>query len=380
MTSAEVLLVGGGPAGSSCAWTLRQAGIDVLLLDRARFPRDKVCAGWITPAVVEALDLDVNDYRRTRTFQPITAFRTGVMGRDLVDTAYGSAVSFGILRREFDHYLLERSRARLALDVHVNRIERTAAGWLVNGEYAAPLLVGAAGHFCPVARWLNGPRRDEAVIAAKEVEFVLSPAQASVCRVSADAPEIYFCPDLAGYGWCFRKEQVLNVGIGRQDRHGLSEHLERFVAGLQHAGRLPHDLPNAWRGHAYLLYDSSPRAMVAENMLLIGDAAGLAYSQSGEGIRPAVESGLLAAQAILAVIRDHRSDALANYHTTMQARFGRRAGPHDRAMSGNGLLPRAAVSGVARRLLGTRWFSRHVVLDRWFLHRHEAPITKRVVP
>ncbi|MPZ17789.1 MAG: FAD-dependent oxidoreductase [Luteitalea sp.] len=371
MTSADVLVIGGGPAGSSCAWKLRQAGVDVLVLDRAVFPRDKVCAGWITPAVADALDLDVRDYRRSRTFQPITAFRTGLMGGALVDTSYDAPVSFGILRREFDHYLLERSGARLALDVHVNRIEHTAAGWVVNDEYAAPMLVGAGGHFCPVARRLNGPRREEPVVVANEVEFLLSAAQMSVCRIAPEAPELYFCSDLAGYGWCFRKERVLNVGIGRQDRRRLSEHLQRFVAQLQHAGRLPGDLPDGWRGHAYLLYDSSPRTIVADNALLIGDAAGLAYTQSGEGIRPAVESGLLAAQAIAG---NRRSDGLAAYQAAVQARFGRRGPTGNHTTSIGGLLPRAAITAAGRRLLGTRWFSRHVVLDRWFLHRNESSL------
>ena len=80
MQHCDVLIVGGGPAGSSCAWMLHRAGLDVVVLDRAVFPRDKVCAGWITPPVVAALHLDLDDYRRGRTLQPITGFRTGVIG------------------------------------------------------------------------------------------------------------------------------------------------------------------------------------------------------------------------------------------------------------------------------------------------------------
>jgi len=58
MTTCDVLIVGGGPAGSSCAWRLAKAGLDVLVLDRARFPRDKVCAGWVTPAGPRARKVD----------------------------------------------------------------------------------------------------------------------------------------------------------------------------------------------------------------------------------------------------------------------------------------------------------------------------------
>ena len=59
METCDVLIVGGGPAGSSCAWGLRYAGLDVLVVDRKAFPRDKVCAGWITPQVVQSLTIDL---------------------------------------------------------------------------------------------------------------------------------------------------------------------------------------------------------------------------------------------------------------------------------------------------------------------------------
>src|SRR5262245_29244717 len=96
---ADVIVVGGGPAGSSCAWKLRQAGLDVVVIDRARFPRDKVCGGWITPQVVDELRLDLDDYQSSRTLQPITAFRTGLVGQAAsVETVYDRPVSYGIRR------------------------------------------------------------------------------------------------------------------------------------------------------------------------------------------------------------------------------------------------------------------------------------------
>ena len=125
MDSCDALIVGGGPAGSTCAWKLRQAGLDVMVMDAAVFPRDKLCAGWITPPVVAELDLDPEAYRQGasdpgspggRTLQPITGFRVGLIGgRDEIETGYGRPVSFGIRRCEFDHYLLQRSGARLRL-------------------------------------------------------------------------------------------------------------------------------------------------------------------------------------------------------------------------------------------------------------------------
>ncbi|HML18716.1 MAG TPA: FAD-dependent oxidoreductase, partial [Bryobacteraceae bacterium] len=107
------MIVGGGPAGSSCAWELRRSGLDVAILDKQVFPRDKVCGGWITPSVFSELEIDPSDYAQGRLLQPITAFRIGCIGGTSVDTEYGKTVSYGIRRCEFDDYLLRRSGARV---------------------------------------------------------------------------------------------------------------------------------------------------------------------------------------------------------------------------------------------------------------------------
>ena len=213
MDTCDVVIVGGGPAGSACAWRLRQAGLDVVVVDKAMFPRDKVCAGWITPQVLDDLQIDSDDYRDGRTFQAITDFRIGVIGEDhVVDTSYGRPVSFGIRRCEFDDYLLRRSGARLLLDTAISIIRRAGAQWIVNNAVNARMLVGAGGHFCPVSRMLNGGSDRGPVVAAREVEL---PIDQCACEVAAERPELYFCPDLAGYGWCFRKGDYVNVGLGR---------------------------------------------------------------------------------------------------------------------------------------------------------------------
>jgi flavin-dependent dehydrogenase len=70
MERCDVLIVGGGPAGSSCAWGLAPSGLRVVVLDRKAFPRDKTCAGWVRPAVVQELHIDLDDYSRGRVPEP----------------------------------------------------------------------------------------------------------------------------------------------------------------------------------------------------------------------------------------------------------------------------------------------------------------------
>src|SRR5579862_790053 len=150
MDTCDVLIVGGGPAGSSCAWGLRSAGLDVAILDRQNFPRDKVCGGWITPQVLSELCIDPAEYARGRLLQPITGFRTAWIGGTALETDYRATVSYGIRRREFDDYLLRRSGARLLQPAPLTSLERDHQGWLANANTHARLVVGAGGHFCPV--------------------------------------------------------------------------------------------------------------------------------------------------------------------------------------------------------------------------------------
>jgi geranylgeranyl reductase family protein len=369
MTHCDAIIVGGGPAGSTCAWRLRQAGLDVMVLDKKPFPRDKTCAGWITPAVIDELELDASDYGRRHVLQPITGFRVGVIDGRASESHYGAPVSFGIIRREFDHYLLQRSGARLQLGQPLRSMVRTAEGWSINGEWSTPLLIGAGGHFCPVARHLGGGSASETVVAAQEVEFALSERQASESRVRPQVPELYFSADLMGYAWCFRKGPYLNIGLGREDPQHLPQHVERFCQWMIQQGRIPHDTPMQFHGHAYILYGHADRPLFDDSVLIIGDAAGLAYAQSGEGIRPAIESATLAARTIVAARGDYRCDHLAPYEQRLQERLGPRRGEAAATW-----MPAKLKQTLATHLLATRWFARHVVLDRWFLHRHQPAL------
>jgi geranylgeranyl reductase family protein len=374
-SSCDILIVGGGPAGSTCARVLRRAGLDVTILDKSRFPRDKVCAGWITPQVVEELDIDLDDYRRERVLQPITGFITGLGERAAPPVRYADVVSYGIRRCEFDHYLLQRSGAHLRLGEPLQSLRREGERWIANGEVSASLVIGAGGHFCPVARFLGAQLgKDERAICAQEIEFEMSPAQAEECAVQPDQPELYFCDDLRGYGWCFRKGAYLNVGLGREGNERLTALVQSFGRWLADQGRIPAGLTERFKGHAYLLYSHAARSVVGDGMLLIGDAAGLAYPQSGEGIRPAVESGMIAAEVILGAAGDYRRERLAEYDARLQARFGVRSPAVDR----KSLIPPRLRMSLARTLMRRRWFNRRVVLDRWFLHSSQ-PALSRVV-
>ncbi|RMG91383.1 MAG: NAD(P)/FAD-dependent oxidoreductase [Zetaproteobacteria bacterium] len=319
----DAIIVGGGPAGSSCAFALRNAGWRVCIIDKKHFPRDKVCAGWVTPEVWDLLDIKPADYARDHVLQEIRHFRVGLIGGHAVEFGFEHAVSYGIRRCEFDAFLARRSKAVLIEGEQVRKVERVKGIWHINsGCWQAPVLVGAGGHFCPVARHLGARTgRFEHAVHAQEIEFQLPPAWRDV--IKASCPELYFCSDLRGYGWLFRKGNWLNIGLGRQDQAALGGHVDAFIDWLVAEARLPERPAARMHGHAYLLASASHRKVVDDGVLLVGDAAGLAYGSSGEGIRPAVESGLMAARTLVRCQGDFSQERLNDYANGLRNRFGR---------------------------------------------------------
>jgi flavin-dependent dehydrogenase len=234
------------------------------------------------------------------------------------------------------------------------------------------MLVGAGGHFCPVGRWLNGPAAASRapVVIAQEVEFAIDPGDAASFRTAPQTPELYFCRDLEGYGWCFRKQDYVNIGFGRIRSRSLPKATAEFVAFLESRRRIPAGRSWNWRGHAYLLQDASRRQVVEHGLILVGDAAGLAYPQSGEGIRPAIESGLLAALTIVEAGGLYTRNRLNAYERRLRARFD--TPPFAQALSR--IVPSGIWAPLAGVLLGMPRFVRHVALDRWFLHADQPAL------
>ena len=293
MRSCEVLIVGGGPAGSTAAWQLRRAGADVLVLDRERFPRVKLCAGWITPEVARELAIDLASYpHRLLTFPRLRVH----LGRLHLPVP---CVQYSIRRFEFDAWLLERSGAPVEQH-NVRHIRADAGGYIIDEAFRCKFLIGAGGTRCPVYRELFrevNPRESALQIVTLEHEIPYDWSD-------ADCHLWFFEQGLPGYSWYVPKERGwLNIGVGaiaeRLKARGqdIRAHWGHLVATLERrlAPRAQYD-PT---GYSYYLR-GKVEVVRRDNAFITGDAAGLASRDLGEGSGPAIRSGLRAARAILA--------------------------------------------------------------------------------
>lgn len=365
MSSHDAVIVGGGPSGSTIAGALRRAGMNVIVLDKCAFPRNKVCAGWITLPVLSATQLDMEDYRRHATAQPLRAFVVGLGKQAPVQIDYDQVVAYGIRRCEFDAYLLRKAAVPAVLGTAVHSIVRKEGLWVINEEIRAPLVIGAGGHFCPIAQFLGAEvGREEGAITAQEIEFEDENMGHDAGAESAQAPGLYFCEDLKGYGWCFRKGRYVNIGFGREESGGLAHGTRDFWNWLVEAGQAPAGMRPRFQGHAYLSRAQSTRPLFDDGVMLVGDSAGLADPVSGEGIRPAIESALLAARVIQSSGGIYTRSRLSEYADLIGERFG----PPGRAR--HSTLPGPLRTAAVRLLMKSPWFTRHVVLDRGFLRSH----------
>ncbi len=299
----DAIVVGAGPGGSTAAYDMAAAGADVLLLDRARFPRDKPCGGGVLVSALRLLPYSLDPV----TEQTITSFRVRYKRRREFEHHYHEPLAIMTQRSRLDAYMVERAveaGAEFRDASAVRSIDGTTIR-LANGDaHEGQAIVAADGANGVVRRGLGLPRLRGAV--ALEGNAARSEQPAGARWSDAVGLELGSMP--GGYGWVFPKGDHCNVGLGGFPSAAptLRDELSRYASGESFDGGSLTEL----RGHHLPLRDPDS-ALVRDRVAFVGDAAGLIDPLSGEGIGNAIRSGQLAAETALELVSGEASDMLA---------------------------------------------------------------------
>lgn len=296
MPGFDLIVLGAGPAGTAAAVEARRLGLSVALVDKARFPRDKLCGGGVTGRAQAAL-AGVFGALPPELFHEVCHVRLVAGDRVLGDHPQAPVLAM-TMRRDFDAALVQRALASGAADFTGRRaaLELPAIALTLEDGTAlrAQALIGADGVNSAVAKALFGRAYDPARIG-----FAL---ETEVPGVPEAAAELDLAAAEWGYGWAFPKAGGTTVGVGGVA--GRNPDLRPAMAAYlaRHGGA-----GGKVKGHHLPFGDRRPDPARGA-VLLAGDAAGFVDPLTGEGIGWAVSSGQLAARAVAGAVAEGRPE------------------------------------------------------------------------
>ncbi|MCL2784232.1 MAG: geranylgeranyl reductase family protein [Propionibacteriaceae bacterium] len=317
--SADVIVVGAGPAGSATAGHLAKAGLNVVLLEKMEFPRKKVCGDGLTPRAVRELALlgiDVAElpWKRNRGLRIHVGRAQYLM--EWPDLTSFPSFGMTVRRSVFDHYLAEHAveaGANLLMGANVQtpimRRGRIVGVTAKDGRsFRAPVVVAADGNSARLGISMGLHRLESRPLGVAIRTYFNSPASDedwldSWLELWDGAPGRSHL--LPGYAWSFPMgDGTCNVGMGLPDANRYREvdyrqMMARWLAGMGKSwGFTPENQVSKIRSAALPMgFNRKPR--YSRGLLLVGDAAGLINPFNGEGISYAMESGRFAAEHII---------------------------------------------------------------------------------
>jgi len=334
----DIIIVGAGPAGATCARYLSKLGHSVALIDRDTFPRDKPCGGGFSYNLLRNFP-----YLRTREADFLKGIsRVGVIHSPNRKITLRGAVDMAVaLRYDFDNVVFESAIEEGVSAYTGRRVKKiefkeesvkavTSDGESITGR----AIVGADGVNSLVARQSGLHTRwpSKTITACRVVE--IPTAEETITDIYGEEKEYHFYSNLGGdpgYGWIFPKRETINVGLGIVGTHaqGLPHVFNRFVKMLKKDGLLKINA-DVSKARGALVPTGGPIAQTfSDRCLLIGDSCGMVSPLTGGGIAYAMIAARMAAKVLSECLENNSLNALSlsKYQRMWQGDFGKDFGP-----------------------------------------------------
>ncbi len=305
---ADVIIAGAGPAGAIAACVLASSGVSVLVIEKALFPRYKVCGGGLTHKIISEIPLDLGPVIEA----PVFSIRFSCGFKEIFTRNSATPMMYCTMRDRLDKFILDEAVQKGAVvrfEEQVTGVTQDAAGVKVEtskGTYHARLLIGAEGASGTVSRAIG--LRDH-IMQGLAWEAELKPPPGFLEKFGSTV-FLDWGTFPGGYGWIFPKKDHISVGVGGPATlsKGMMPYYERFLASagittdISKAGELAFSETLSLKSWPIPVRVKKTQFHKG-NIMIAGDAAGLTDPLTGEGIYYAVRSGKLAAKACI----DHLS-------------------------------------------------------------------------
>lgn len=306
MGNYDVIVIGGGPAGSTAARGCTERGFKTLLIDKALFPRYKPCGGALSFRTINSLGFKIPQEMIEAECKGVNVYYKGEMSSYEKEGRVAVMVS----REKFDNLLFEMAKERGCMALTGERVVsvESAGGYIkVNtekGSYLARFVVGADGANSIVSRFINGMGHKEFLSATAFVSMITPPPSPPLKggeKRGGEFLKFYFGNVRGGYAWVFPHGRYLSAGIWGLNwlNSAPLDSMKRFLSSNNFS-------TDNIIGHKMPLWDRR-RKICSENILLAGDAGGFVDSFSGEGISNAILSGRIAAESIAESLKNGES-------------------------------------------------------------------------
>lgn len=301
----DVIVVGGGPAGSTAAYQLNKLGYKVILLEKKEFPRQKLCGGLITQKslniVLDIFDFSLSDLKAEGIIDYISKSYQVYYKDNLISSNYLKD-EFNLVKRiEFDNYLfnlVKQAGVKVIDGVKVTDINfaTNTVKTELGQKYSSRYIIGADGANSIIRNKIINKKdlSKKDYLKKNQAMTIETDVPRELIDQNIKKPALYFGIINWGYGWVFPKSDTITIGIGglKNKNKDFKDIFDNFLKILN-LPNLSHDI-KGWP----LPFGNFLKEPIYKSTFLIGDAANLVDSLTGEGIYYALKSAQIAAEVI----------------------------------------------------------------------------------